>query len=120
MEILQITGYIGSDAECKQESENKFLTRFSVASTKRWNDRETGEEKESTNWYTIFRRSSKHPQKLLNHLKKGNKIYIAGQPSYGVNTHGNGVRVEVILNSKEIEILTFVNSIQGNSNENPS
>lgn len=109
MEIISLTGYIGQDAKVTNESDNRFLTRFSVACSKRWKD-QNGEEKESTNWYTIFRRSKNDPTKLLNHLRKGNKVFITGQPSYGINTHGNGVKTEIIINCKEIEVLTFDNS----------
>lgn len=112
MENLLIIGHIGADAVTKETSDNKFITRFSVACTTQWLDKDTGEVSKKTNWYTVFYRRSKNPEKLTNHLKKGNKVAITGKPSYQVNTHGQGVKVEVNISATEIEVQTFENSLQ--------
>jgi single stranded DNA-binding protein len=112
MENIFIIGHIGADASTKQTSDNKLITRFSVACTTQWLDKDTGEVSKKTNWYTVFYRRSKNPEKLLNHLKKGNKVLVMGKPSYQVNTHGQGVKVEVTISATEIEVQTFDNSLQ--------
>ncbi|WBL20770.1 single-stranded DNA-binding protein [Zunongwangia sp. HRR-M8] len=120
MEFLTITGNIGADADVKQQSENQFLIRFSLAATKRWVNPETGELQSRTNWYTIFRRTKKNPQKLIDLLKKGHKVLVTGEPSFNVNTHGNGVKVEVLVNARDIELQTFDKSENSVSNSHSS
>lgn len=110
MENLTITGNLGADAEVKQKSDY-YLTHFSVACTRRYTNSD-GEKIESTNWYSVMRRTKKEPGKIMNHLKKGNKVLVTGQPSYGINTHGNGVKAEIIVNCEKLEILSFDNSIK--------
>tara|TARA_B100000378_G_C17986618_1_gene392389 strand:+ start:339 stop:749 length:411 start_codon:yes stop_codon:yes gene_type:complete len=116
MENIILTGNIGSDADVKQQSENQFLIRFSLAATKRWVNPKTGEQESRTNWYTIFRRTKKNPQKLIDLLKKGHKVLVTGEPSYNVNTYGSGVKVEVLVNAKDIELQTFDRSDNKESN----
>lgn len=116
MENLLISGNIGADADVKQQSENQFLISFSLAATKRWVNPKTGEQESRTNWYTVFRRTKKNPQKLIDLLKKGHKVLVTGEPSYNVNTHGNGVKVEVLVNAKDIELQTFDKSENSVSN----
>lgn len=115
MEQLIITCHIGADADVKKKSDH-FLIHFPVACTRRWFDKETSEQKEVTNWYSVFRRMKNEPGKILNHLRKGNKILITGQPSYQVNTHGQGVKVEVLLSVTDWEILSFEKSINQDQN----
>ena len=90
-----------------------------MAATKKWIDPETGEQDSRTNWYTVFKRTKKHPQKLIDLLKKGHKVLVVGEPSYNVNTYGSGVKVEVLVNAKNIELQTFDksdNSVSNNQN----
>ena len=52
-------------------------------------------------------------------LKKGHKVLVVGEPSYNVNTYGSGVKVEVLVNAKNIELQTFDksdNSVSNNQN----
>lgn len=105
MEQTTISGFIGRDAEVKQENEI-FTINFSVACTKKFLDKER-KQVERTNWYSIFKRSKKNPENLVKHLTKGAKVLIQGEPSYKIEQNNNSIKVGVILNCEKLEILTF-------------
>lgn len=52
------------------------MTRFSVATSRRWKDQQSGEWKEETNWtnVTLWRQEN-----LANYLTKGQQVYVEGR-----------------------------------------
>ena len=110
MHKIFVTGHIGADADFKQPSENEVFIHFNLAHTKKWKDKQTNEDKEVTTWYSVFKRYKTVPEKLLNHLRKGNKVLIMGEPSYKIDSYGQGQKVAISINASELHILTFDNS----------
>lgn len=68
-----IVGYLGADAEAKNENGNEFIT-FRVAHTDRWKDA-NGVQKESTQWIDCI--MSGHPN-VFDYLKAGTLVYVTG------------------------------------------
>jgi single-strand DNA-binding protein len=46
-------GNLGRDAETKSTPSGSAVTRFSVATQRRWKDRASGDWKEETNWTNV-------------------------------------------------------------------
>lgn len=68
-----VVGYLGADAEAKNENGNEFIT-FRVAHTDRWKDA-NGNTKESTQWIDCI--MSGRPA-VFEYLKQGTLVYVSG------------------------------------------
>jgi single-strand DNA-binding protein len=71
-----LIGHLGRDAETKFTPSGAAATRFSVATSRRWKDQQTGDFKEETNWTNIVLWRSEN---LANYLLKGKQVYIEGR-----------------------------------------
>jgi single-strand DNA-binding protein len=71
-----LVGHLGQDAETKFTPGGAAVTRFSVATNRRWKDQQSGEWKEETNWtnVTLWR-----AENLANYLTKGKQVYVEGR-----------------------------------------
>jgi single-strand DNA-binding protein len=72
-----LVGNLGKDPEVRYFDKDNAVANFSVATSKRWKDKATGEQKEQTEWHnvTAFRGLAKVCE---TYLKKGDKVYIEG------------------------------------------
>lgn len=71
-------GNLGSDPETRYSSNGDAVTNFSLATTDRWKDKNTGENKESTEWHRIVI-YGKLAEVAGQYLKKGSQVYVEGK-----------------------------------------
>jgi single-strand DNA-binding protein len=71
-----LIGHLGRDAETKFTPSGAAATRFSVATSRRWKDQQSGEWKEETNWSNVVLWRS---EKLAEYLQKGKQVYVEGR-----------------------------------------
>jgi single-strand DNA-binding protein len=71
-----LVGHLGKDAETKFTPSGASLTRFSVATSRRWKDQQSGEWKEETDWHNI---SLWRSENLAPYLTKGKQVYVEGR-----------------------------------------
>lgn len=71
-----LVGNLGRDAETKFTPAGASVTRFSVATTRRWKDQQTNDWKEETNWTNV---SLWRQDKLGAYLTKGKQVYVEGR-----------------------------------------
>jgi single-strand DNA-binding protein len=71
-----LVGHLGKDAETKFTPSGIARTNFSIATSRRWKDQQTGEWKEETDWHNIILWRSEN---LANYLTKGKQIYVEGR-----------------------------------------
>jgi single-strand DNA-binding protein len=71
-----LIGHLGRDAETKFTPGGAAVTRFSVATNRRWKDQQSGEWKEETDWTNIVLWRSEN---LANYLTKGKQVYVEGR-----------------------------------------
>jgi hypothetical protein len=71
-----LVGNLGRDAETKFTPGGSSVTKFSVATARRWKDQQSGEWKEETNWsnVTLWR-----AENLAPYLTKGKQVYVEGR-----------------------------------------
>lgn len=71
-----LVGNLGRDAETKFTPSGVSVTRFPIATSRRWKDQQSGEWKEETNWtnVTVWRQEN-----LANYLTKGKQVYVEGR-----------------------------------------
>lgn len=72
-----IIGRLGQDPEITSFHNGTFITKLSVATSKRWNDINTGEKRQETEWHRIV---AHHilAKIAFQDFKKGDLIYIEG------------------------------------------
>lgn len=71
-----LLGNLGRDAETKFTPSGIAKTTFSVATSWRAKDPQTGEWKEHTDWHNVVLWRSEN---LANYLTKGTKVYVEGR-----------------------------------------
>lgn len=76
-----LVGHLGKDPELKDLNSGARMASFSLATTKRWKDRETGERKEATTWHRVVVFNEHLVKVVEGYVKKGSKIYIEGELS---------------------------------------
>ncbi len=71
-------GNLGKDPEIKTFDSGNKLASFSVATSREWKDKESGEKKSETEWINCVV-WGKLADVVEQYVKKGNKIYIEGR-----------------------------------------
>jgi len=71
-----LIGHLGKEAETKFTPSGVAMTRFSVATNRRWKDQQTGEWKEETDWANVV---LWRQENLANYLTKGKQVYVEGR-----------------------------------------
>lgn len=85
-----LLGTLGRDPETKTFPNGGSITQFSIATTEVWNDKNTNERVENTEWHRITA-SNKLGEIAQNYLRKGSKVYIEGKIKTRKWTDQNGV-----------------------------
>jgi single-strand DNA-binding protein len=71
-----LIGHLGRDAEMAYTASQIAIVKFSVATSMRWKDKQTGDWKEETNWSNVvFWRG----ENVAPYLLKGTQVYVEGR-----------------------------------------
>ena len=73
-----IVGNLGRDPETRYMPSGDAMTNIAVATTDKWKDKATGEQKEATEWHRIAF-FGKLAEIAGQYLKKGSQVYIEGK-----------------------------------------
>lgn len=73
-----IVGNLGNDPEMRTMPNGEAVVNISVATSESWNDKNTGERREITEWHRIvfYRRQA---EIVGEYLRKGSKVYVEGK-----------------------------------------
>ena len=73
-----IVGNLGADPDSRAMPSGNAVTNISVATSESWNDRETGEKQEKTEWHRVvfFNRLA---EIAAQYLRKGSQVYVEGK-----------------------------------------
>ena len=71
-----LVGNLGKDAETKFTTSGTAVTKFPIATGRRWKDQQSGEWKEETDWHNVILWRSEN---LANYLLKGKQVYVEGR-----------------------------------------
>jgi single-strand DNA-binding protein len=74
-----IIGNLGNDPEVRTFPSGGKVCNFSIATSERWKDRNTGENRDRTEWHRIEITSEPLVRIAEQYLKKGSSVYIEGQ-----------------------------------------
>ncbi len=73
-----IVGNIGQDPEVRFMPNGGAVANFTVATSETWKDKQTGEQKEKTEWHRIVM-YQRLAEIAGEYLKKGSKVYLEGR-----------------------------------------
>jgi len=79
---VMLMGNLGKDAEVRMTQNNKKRVSFSLATTRRFRNPNTGEMQDDTAWHSIvaWDKLAERIEKLG--IKKGTPLYVEGRVSY--------------------------------------
>lgn len=111
-----LVGNVGQDPQTRTMQSGQKVVSFSLATSDRWRDKQTGEQKEQTEWHRVVIFSPNLVDVAERMLQKGTKLYIEGalrtrkwQNQQGIDTF----TTEVVLNqfSGTLVILSGAKSV---------
>ena len=96
-----LVGNIGQDPQVRTMQSGQKVVSFSLATSDRWRDRQSGEQKEQTEWHRVVIFAPNLVEVAERMLQKGTKLYLEGtlrtrkwQNQQGVDSY----TTEVVLN----------------------
>ena len=96
-----LVGNIGQEPQVRTMQSGQKVVSFSLATSDRWRDRATGEQKEQTEWHRVVIFNPNLVEVAERMLQKGTKLYLEGslrtrkwQNQQGIDTY----TTEVVLN----------------------
>ncbi len=76
-----LVGALGADPEVKSVQKGGKICNMRLATSERWKDKQTGEQKERTEWHSVVLNSDGLVSVAERFLRKGSKVYIEGMLS---------------------------------------
>ena len=115
-----LVGNVGQDPQVRTMQNGQKVVSFSLATSDRWRDRQTGEQKEQTEWHRVVIFNSNLVDVAERMLQKGTKLYLEGSLRTRKWQNQQGVDVfttEVVLNqfAGQMIILAGAKSLDGAS-----
>ena len=74
-----LLGNLGRDPEIRSLQSGSKMATFSLATSKRWKDKSTQEQKDKTSWHNIVIFGDGLVNIVEKYVKKGSKLYIEGE-----------------------------------------
>ena len=112
-----LIGNVGQDPEIRSFQTGGKVCNLSIATSERWKDRETKEQKERTQWHRVVVFNEPLINLIEMYVKKGSKLFIEGQLETRKWTDASGQEkysTEVVLRAYKGE-LTFLDSRSNNN-----
>jgi len=115
-----LVGNIGQEPQVRSMQSGQKVVTFSLATSDRWRDRQTGEQKEQTEWHRVVIFSPALVEVAERMLQKGTKLYLEGSLRTRKWQNQQGVDVyttEVVLSSftSQMVILSGAKAVDGAS-----
>ena len=74
-----LVGNLGRDPEVRSFQNGGRVANFSVATSERWRDRQTGEQRERTEWHRVAIFNENLVEIAEKYLRKGSQVYLEGE-----------------------------------------
>ncbi len=78
MNKISLLGRLGQDPEVINLNNGGRIVKFSLATSERWKDKNTGERKEKTEWHRIVIFNENLGKIAESYLEKGSRVYLEG------------------------------------------
>lgn len=87
---VTLMGYLGADPELRHMPSGGAVCNFRIATTERWKDKDSGEQRESTEWHSITS-FGRQAEIVAEYMHKGSLCLVQGQLRTRKWTDKNGV-----------------------------
>ena len=74
-----LLGNLGRDPEVRQTQDGTKIVHLAIATSERWRDRNSGEQREKTEWHRVVIFNDRLGEVAEKYLSKGRQVYIEGQ-----------------------------------------
>lgn len=74
-----LVGNLGRDPEVRTFQNGGKVVNLRIATSERWRDKNTGENREKTEWHSVAIFSEPLARVAEQYLRKGSKVYLEGQ-----------------------------------------
>ena len=74
-----LVGNLGRDPEIRSFGNGGRVANFSVATSERWRDRQTNEQRERTEWHRVVIFNERLVEVVEKYVRKGQKVYLEGE-----------------------------------------
>ncbi|HRR90173.1 MAG TPA: single-stranded DNA-binding protein [Eubacteriales bacterium] len=118
---VTLIGNLGKDPETHTSQSGKISTKFSLATTESWKDKQTGEWKNKTEWHRVVIWNEGLAKMASNALHKGSKVYVEGQLQTRKWTDNSGQEkysTEIVLPTFG-GVVVILDAKQKDANETP-
>lgn len=95
-----LLGNLGRDPEVRSTQDGMKIVNLNIATSERWKDRNTGEQRERTEWHRVVIFNENLARIAEQYLRKGSTVYLEGQLQTRKWTDQQGVEkytTEVVL-----------------------
>ena len=116
-----LLGNLGRDPDIRSMQSGKKMASFSIATSKRWKDRNTQEQKENTSWHNIVVFNEGLVDVIEKYVKKGSKIYVEGELStrkYQDKDGNDRYTTEVVLQGFNCNLTLLDSRSSSNTSQN--
>lgn len=79
LNMVQLIGNVGKDPEIRSLGSGDRVANLSIATSERWRDKQSGEQKEKTEWHRVVIFDENLVKVVENYVKKGSKLYVQGK-----------------------------------------
>ncbi|MBS1058384.1 single-stranded DNA-binding protein [Gluconobacter kondonii] len=114
-----LVGNLGKDPEVRHTQSGSKVVSFTLATSDTWNDRQSGERRERTEWHRVVIFNDRLGDVAERFLRKGRKVYLEGELRTRKWTGQDGqdhYTTEVVIDRFRGE-LVLIDSNRGNSDE---
>ena len=104
MNKIMLIGNLGRDPELNYTPSGTAVTKFSMAVSRRWRDKQSGEQRDETTWFNIVA-WNQLAETCNQYLHKGSKIFLEGRMTSRKYTDKDGnerTAWEVIANDMQM------------------
>lgn len=110
-----IVGNVGKDPEVRRMQSGDPVVNLSIATSDRWKDKQSGEQREKTEWHRVVIFNPHLVKVAEDWVKKGSKVYLEGslQTRKWQDKDGNDKYSTEIVLQKFNGTLVLLNKVEG-------
>lgn len=121
---ITIVGNLGGDPEMRYMPDGSAVTNFSVATSRNWTNKSSGEKMSQTTWFRVAT-WGKAAEAVHQYLKKGSKVLVEGELMSDPQTGGpktfsrqdGSVGTSFEINSREVKFLSSKGEVTESEDE---
>ena len=76
---VTLLGNLGRDPDVRASQDGNKIVNLSIATSERWKDRNSGEQREKTEWHRVVIFNENLARIAEQYLRKGSNVYLEGQ-----------------------------------------